>query len=65
MQTETSELNCVNCGHELLPFITQDNRHEGYCSDHSCNFSTNYDQNYTIAWRYFDTHGENIDGFKF
>lgn len=65
MQSECNQYYCCNCGHELLPFITRDNRHEGYCSDHSCNFSTNYDQNYTIAWHYFENHGENIDGFRF
>ena len=65
MRTETSELYCVNCGHELLPFITTDDRNEGYCSNHSCNFSTNYDQNYHIAWYYYRNHGENIEGFRF
>ena len=63
--TECNEVECPNCNRTLTNFITMDKRHEGYCSNHSCNFSTNYDQNYHIAWYYYRNHGENIEGFRF
>lgn len=65
MQSECNQYQCCNCQSNLLPFITRDNRHEGYCSNHSCNFSTNYDQNYTIAWNYYKNHNTNIGNFRF
>ena len=65
MQSECNQYNCCNCGDDLLPFVTRDNRHEGYCSNHSCNFSTNYDLNYTNAWHYFKNNNENVGGFRF
>jgi hypothetical protein len=65
MQSECNQYQCCNCQIDLLPFITRDNRYEGYCRNHECNFSTNYDQNYLIAWQYYETHGQNIGGFRF
>ena len=51
--TECDEVECPNFNRTLTNFITMERRNEGYCKDHSCNFSTNYDQNYTIACYYF------------
>jgi hypothetical protein len=62
---ETSETFCPNCSNYLINYITTDGRHEGYCKNHECNFSTNYDQNYIVSLYYFWNHGANIEGFKF